>query len=487
MAVFELPHDEEGAASPPAEYDAQRDRSLLWQNASWFCHLRWIVVAGLATIGVAAFFPTWTVRFGVQLSPFLPMAVAVLLAMANAVYLRWLRRLPADAPLGTLRTILWSQIVLDLLILTVVVHYLGSRATYAPIAYMFHIILACIFFRRSESFAVTAVSALMYIGLLLLESKGLREPTSVLVGVSRTGWGFTSLSASVWQLSSLLATWLIIWYLVSRLAGELRQRECELAETNRRLEASSAERARHMLQTTHQLKAPFAAIHANTQLLLGGYSGELPEEARRVVEKIATRSRMLSQQIQQMLQLANLRSQGQTQSMESVLDLSEILRQAVGRIEPQASMRSIRIETELEQTFVHGSEDYLKMLVDNLLTNAVNYSYDDGLVQVQCGKQDDGVALVAVRDHGIGIAETKLPRVFDDYYRTTEAAQHNKASTGLGLAIVRLVARALHADVLIESSPGWGTRIALRMKSLSNSIDDLHSNQGAMYGVFADH
>jgi signal transduction histidine kinase len=93
----------------------------------------------------------------------------------------------------------------------------------------------------------------------------------------------------------------------------LRQRERELAAANRRLEASSMPSGpRHMLQTTHQLKAPFAAIHANTQLLLKGICGPAAEPARAVIEKIASRAQMLSQQIQQMLQLANLRSQSQT-------------------------------------------------------------------------------------------------------------------------------------------------------------------------------
>ena len=53
----------------------------------------------------------------------------------------------------------------------------------------------------------------------------------------------------------------------------------ELAAANRRLVAATEERARHMLRTTHQLKAPFAAIHANAQLLLGGYCGPLPDGA----------------------------------------------------------------------------------------------------------------------------------------------------------------------------------------------------------------
>ena len=63
-----------------------------------------------------------------------------------------------------------------------------------------------------------------------------------------------------------------------------------------------------MLRTTHQLKAPFAAIHANTQLLLGGYCGPISAARRHVIGQIAERCEMLSREIKAMLQLANLRS-----------------------------------------------------------------------------------------------------------------------------------------------------------------------------------
>ena len=62
-----------------------------------------------------------------------------------------------------------------------------------------------------------------------------------------------------------------VWYLASRLSTEVRLRDKELEEANQRLVEASEERARHMMQTTHDLKAPFSAIQAKTQLLLGGY------------------------------------------------------------------------------------------------------------------------------------------------------------------------------------------------------------------------
>lgn len=465
VAVFELPPDAPDAqpASDDREHQAQQNRRLLLQNATWFCQLRWVVAGVLTLAGIVACFPFWTARFGMHLLPAWLLVSAAVLAVANAGFVLARKRFPQESSERSLRAYLWCQIVLDLVVLTAVVHSLGSYLTYAPVAYLFHIVLACIFFPRWESLGVTVVSAALFGSLVLLETTGALHPPSSLFDAAA---GTSAHGGWMWQLSSLLAIWAVIWYLTSRLAAELRRRKRELAAANRRLEASSAERAAHMLQTTHQLKAPFAAIHANTQLLLKGYTGPLSEPSRGVIEKIASRAQMLSQQIQQMLQLANLRSLAQAEPTRTVLDLPELIQREVERISPQAALRGISLETRLEPVRVRGSDDYLVMLIDNLLNNAVNYSFDGGCVAVACGRRDPATACMVVRDQGIGIPAEKLPRVFQDYYRSTEAAQHHKASTGLGLAIVRLVASALQATVRIESSPGWGTRVTLLMPAV---------------------
>jgi two-component system phosphate regulon sensor histidine kinase PhoR len=297
----------------------------------------------------------------------------------------------------------------------------------------------------------------------LAEWAGLVQPASVLVVGSGAGERTPEASPAAIDVVSMLLVWAVIWYLVSWLADALHARERELFIANRRLKASIEERSKHMLQTTHQLKAPFAAVHAQSQLLLGDYCGALPTEARVVAEKIAARCQALAHQIQDMLQLANLRSQGQTSPPKTRIDLAGLVEDALARVEPEARRRGIRFEKSVEPVMVHAVQDHLTMLLDNLVVNAVHYSHDRGTVQVSCRGHAGGEAELVVRDRGIGIPKEKLPRIFDDYYRTEEAVHHNSASTGLGLAIVRQVACEDRVPVQVESAPGWGTRFTVTL------------------------
>ncbi len=318
-------------------------RPFLRQNAVWFCRLRWIVVAVLAATALAACFPQVLAAGGLALRPGWPLGVALALAACNLLYLRLLSARGQEH--GRSARQLWLQIAVDLVLLTVVVHYVGSTQTYAPFAYLFHIILSCMFLSARESLAVTVSAAVLYLCCVAAEWAGVWPATTVL-GSPAAGPAALSPHRLALHIASLLAIWVVIWYLVSRLARRLHEGERELAVANARLKASVEERMRHMLQTTHQLKAPFAAIHAQTQLLAEGLRGPLPEEALRVIQRIADRSKMLSQQIHDMLQLANLQSRSQTPAARQEIDLAALVESAAARLAPAASLRGITIAIE---------------------------------------------------------------------------------------------------------------------------------------------
>lgn len=460
-AVYRLGPDAEPACAAPAP--APNDRiwiePLLCANAVWFCRLRWLVVAVLLAVAAAGWVPGLTAAVGLHLTPGWPATLAALLAGLNLGFERWARRLAAPGAGGSVRALLWAQITSDLVILTAVLYWVGPEWPAAPFMYLFHLILACLVFWPGESLAVATLAAALYVLELTVVRQGWLPYSTVRLEGGRAP---VAELQRAWQgLWPLLLIWAVIGYLVSRLAGLWRQRERELAATNLRLSASSEERAHHMLQTTHQLKAPFAAIHAMTQVLLGGYAGPLPPLAREVVEKIAQRCLALSRQIQAMLQLANLRSRAQAAPPHVALDLAAVVGEVLGRLEPAARLRGIRVEAQLTPAPLLAPADHLTMLVENLVENAVTYSHDGGVVEVTCAPRPEGGGRLSVRDQGIGIPPDKLPRIFQDYFRTEEAVRHNRASTGLGLAIVRQAARELGAVIEVASTLGRGTRFTV--------------------------
>lgn len=470
--VYELrPHAEgmlpscepEATAADDAAGAGALDDSLLAANVVWCCQLRWVIIAAFTVFGLLGVVPDFFESLGLRSPGFWPFATAAVLAVANVGFLTAIRAATARMahPAGYAMGILWIQILLDLIVVTCVVYFVGSMRTYAPFVYLFHITLACIFLPHRQSLAVTLTACVLYAACITAEYRGWLPLTHMFVDPTETATSGPISALSGLNFLMAMVIWLVMWYLVSHLATTVRQRDTELAAANNRLEAAIEERRRHMLTTTHQLKAPFAAIQANTQLLLGGYCGTLPDQAVDVTERIRARCQALAAEIQEMLQLANLRSASQQPLSQAPLGLAELLDSTMATLETTANERDITFKRDLQRVTVLGAEEHLTMLFVNLLSNAINYSYDGGKISVACGPDGYGAVRVSIADRGIGIPAEKLSRIFEQHYRTNEAVKHNKQSTGLGLAIVEHVARLYDIRVRVTSALGHGTTFEL--------------------------
>ena len=339
----------------------------------------------------------WLSQHGIQLEAVWPLGVAGVLALANAGYLAMLRatrnspNLAAAAHRG-----LWLQILVDLAVLTAVVHFLGSVHSVGALdVSVSHCPGLHLLFLGRESGRHGDRHGHVRVVRRGGEFRRVSGPIDVAPRPARgTGPGVRGAWVLATHVGSVAFISVTIWFLASRLAGALRQRDAELAATNRRLMAATDERARHMLQTTHQLKAPFAAIHANTQVLLGGFCGKIPDEALQVIGQIAARCDMLSRQIKAMLQLANLRSSAQDPPPPAAIELHEVLRACLAALEPLAAKRGIRFVENIAPATIRGVHDHVVMMLDNVLSNAVAYSCDGQKVSVSCQPKPAGGAVV---------------------------------------------------------------------------------------------
>ena len=157
MASFDLPipqaqEVQTGERKAPGFLPAE----LLADNVLWFCRLRWMVIGFLSAVEVvsAAGGNTLLAQYGIYLSSRWPLACAALLAGTNILFLLHGRRLRKLPNLKASRANLVLQIVSDLIVLTAVVHFVGSVETFVSFTYLFHVVLACIFFSSGGSSTV---------------------------------------------------------------------------------------------------------------------------------------------------------------------------------------------------------------------------------------------------------------------------------------------------------------------------------------------
>ena len=204
------------------------------------------------------------------------------------------------------------------------------------------------------------------------------------------------------------------------------------------LEESVGRQRRLVADASHELRTPLTSTRTNIDLLR---EGRLPEdEARRALDEAAVELAALTTLVSDLVELA--RGEERKLRVEEV-QLDDLVAGAVERAKSRAP--GATFVTSLSPTVVEADPVLLERAVLNLLDNAVKYSPPGAPIEVTVR---DGEVVVA--DHGPGVADEDVARIFDRFYRS--AAARSKPGAGLGLAIVREAARAHGGDATVESS-----------------------------------
>jgi two-component system sensor histidine kinase MprB len=217
------------------------------------------------------------------------------------------------------------------------------------------------------------------------------------------------------------------------------------------LEKSMDAQRRLVADASHELRTPLTAARTNVDLLL---EERLPrDEARRALAEAAIELDSLTSLIADLVELA--RGQERKLTMQDV-QLDDIVTSAVER----ARMRTPQalFVTALSPVLVRADASLLERAVSNLLDNAVKYSPHGAPIEVSVREGQ-----IVVQDHGAGIADADMPRIFDRFYRAPAA--RSKPGAGLGLAIVREAAEA-HGGTAAAETTSAGARFTLTLPTI---------------------
>ena len=470
MSTFRLISSETERGGPGVPPSDGLGRAILLRNAHWFTHVRWTVVATFALVGLAAHAAPGLFRSaGIYPPRVWPLQLAGAVAAANVLLSLLARQLRDDSPPIALRSHLGLQILTDLLAVTVLVHKVGSINTFIPFTYLFHIVLACIFFSRRDSFLVTVIATGMYLTCVTIEISGFGSEAQVFLDVSPAHQA-TSRTA-ILMASSAVFVWFVVWYFAATLSHAVRGRDAELQAANARLVQADAEKNQMVLRTVHDLKAPFSGIETNIQRLREECRDQTSESVREIVGRIEVRAQTLRKRIRDILVLGDLRSGRVRPERPSRVDLQALLEEVVEPLTEKAETRRVRLDLAVPTLTVSTQRERLQTLVSNIVANAISYSREGGTVEVSAVREAAGVCL-RVSDHGIGIDPDALPHIFEEYYRAPDAAAFNRSSTGLGLAIVKEVAQQLGLRIAVTSEHGRGTTFEVRIPQSEKKAEE---------------
>jgi len=424
-------------------------------NALWFIKVRWIVVAVFFIAGaIGLLFADQFYSLGIRIPSIVLFILTVILIIENLVLYIIASRLNENSPHRIVELNLWFQIVFDLLIVTTLVYYIGSIDTFIVFTYLFHITLACIFFPQRKSLFVTLLAIFFYLSNVILEITGVLYSASIFVNNINTNRDNPIVSLVV--AGSAVFICLVIWYFVSTLSETVRKQDRELSKTNDIYIKTIQEKDKKALITIHDLKAPLSGIESNIQVLKYQYWKEFSGEIKDYIEKIDLRAQSLRERINDLLILGKLASANSFNEPVELLNIREMINDICENINEKAKIRKITIDIDLPSELLLSNKKKINILFNNLIANAIFYSYEGGIVNIYSEKNKNTFC-VYIKDHGIGIREDALPQIFNDYYRTKEAVRFNKMSTGIGLAIVREIAYNLKLNITVSSIIEKGT------------------------------
>ncbi len=427
----------------------------LIERLHWLIRLRWIAVAGvfLTTLVVSQVF-----KFSLAAEPLY--AVAIILGIYNLLFLLLLRSMKGRESIAAINRIANAQISLDLLSLAVLIHFSGGIENPFLFYFIFHMIIASILLERRASFLQATFAVALFFAIVISEYLGILphyclkrfmvyDQQHNLIYIAGISFVFVS-------------TLYIAVYMATSISGRLKQREKALEETNLRLEEKDHVKSEYVLRVTHGIKEHLSAIQGCLEPVAGGITGELNPGQFDLVQRAAQRTAKLMFFVKALLQITQIKLSKEIK-ME-YFSLEDSVSEAISYTFSKAKDKNITVNFTIDPGIdkIRAAREYIRETLMNLIVNSIKYTSRNGKVDIKISDKGSSI-VIEISDTGIGIPKNELPRIFEEFYRASNAKEVERDGTGLGLSIAKHVVEMHNGKIWVESEEGKGSKFSIEL------------------------
>jgi len=418
--------------------------------------LRWIAISGLALMILLSFLFSFKVHlFGLLL-------VLAALIIHNLISLLLLKKSILSKKknlISYIHKIIFYQIVIDILLLTILIHFSGGFVTPFLLFYTFHVVLASILLSRKTSYIIAFIEVMLLINLVVFEYyKIIPFHTADLFDYSTLNIKFILLILLIFT-----ATSFILAYLVGNIALKLKKNEKLLYNNIKKLERANSELERkdsikdeYVSHVTHDIKGHLAAIQTNLSVLHKQIAGPLDEKQMKFVTITYNRTLKLTNFVKDLLRITNIRLNNKTEKEYFIFN--DIINNVIETVSQNAINKNIEIILSLEDNVKgYGNKFSIEEIISNLILNAIKYTPENGVVRVFAKNKGEYVE-ITIEDTGIGIPENEISNVFDDFYRCSNVKNKKIEGTGLGLSLVWQNVERNNGKIWVKSKENVGSK-----------------------------
>jgi two-component system sensor histidine kinase GlrK len=226
-----------------------------------------------------------------------------------------------------------------------------------------------------------------------------------------------------------------------------------------RLAALEEQKTRFLRHVSHELKTPLTALREGSELLADGAAGPVTAAQREIVAILQSNSTQLQRLIEDLLNYQQaVALEGQLATARA--DLAGVARAVIETHKLDAARRSVKIALHALPAMALVEEEKIRVVIDNLVSNAIKFSPDGGTVRVVV-RPDDADVVIEVADQGPGVAPADRDKIFDWFFQGARPAGGRVKGSGLGLAIARELAEAHGGTIEVGDGPGGHFRVVV--------------------------
>ena len=215
---------------------------------------------------------------------------------------------------------------------------------------------------------------------------------------------------------------------------------------------------------SHDLKTPIANISGYCEGIIDGVVKE-EKDIKRYIGIILKKSRVLNKLLDDILELSKAEINQMTINKKEVYSkefFEELLEEV--SMDVAASGKQFILKTEIPNIIINLDQEKITQVINNIISNAVKYTNDDGIIAMSFKKLNDGLEIIC-EDNGIGIGQEELKLVFNKFYRSDKHRNQNIPGSGLGLSIAKYIVEMHNGNIELFSEKTIGTTVIIKIRN----------------------